>query len=263
MEELFRNPKTISGVTELFRKSKLQNKDITLKQVKEFLRNKYTAQIHKPLPSRNIKYYPITASAENDLIQIDLMDVSNISTKNNNYKYLMVCVDVYSRKGYIIPLKNKNTKSITEAFIKFLTQCIPKKITCDNGSEFISKDFTNICKRNNIQIDYVNINNHLIPHVVNRLGIVDRWIQTFRSKMEKYMTEHDTNNYIKVLDDLVENMNSSFNSGIKSTPNNPDKMAVDQITTQKVIDAFIANRKKSLKINDNVRCALNKNMFEK
>ena len=63
---------------------------------------------------------------------------------------------------------------------------------CDNGSEFISKKFIDVCEQNNIYIEYVNVNNHLISHVGNRLGIVDRWIQTFRSKMEKYMTEHDT-----------------------------------------------------------------------
>ena len=33
-------------------------------------------------------FIPITANKENDLIQIDLMDVSNISTKNKNYKYI-------------------------------------------------------------------------------------------------------------------------------------------------------------------------------
>ena len=55
------------------------------------------------------------------------------------------------------------------------------------------------------------------------------------------MTEHDTNIYINVLKDLVENMNSFFNSGITCTPNdankNKNKMNIDQITTQKMIDA--------------------------
>ena len=55
------------------------------------------------------------------------MDVSNISTKNKNYKYIFVCVDVYSRKGYAIPIKNKNTLNIIEAFKKFLLLCKPKK----------------------------------------------------------------------------------------------------------------------------------------
>ena len=52
-------------------------------------------------------FFPTTANKENDLLQIDLIDVSNISTKNKNYKYIVVCVDVYSRKGYAIPMKNK------------------------------------------------------------------------------------------------------------------------------------------------------------
>ena len=81
------------------------------------------------------------------------------------------------------------------------------------------------------------------------------------------MTEHDTNIYINVLKDLVENMNSSFNSGIMCTPNdankNEKKMNIEQITTQKMIDAVQENKNKILKVNDNVRCLLNKNMFDK
>ena len=103
MEEIFKNP-TISGLTELYKRAKQQDKNITLKDVKEFLKNKYASQIHKPLQNRHMHFFPITANKENDLIQIDLMDVSNISTKNKNYKYIFVCVDVYSRKGYAIPM---------------------------------------------------------------------------------------------------------------------------------------------------------------
>ena len=102
-------------------------------------------------------FFPITANEENGLIQIDLMDVSNISTKNKNYKYIFVCVDVYSRKGYVMTMKNKNRLNVTEAFKKILMLCKPKKIMCDNGSEFISKNFVDICKHNNIDIDYGNV----------------------------------------------------------------------------------------------------------
>ena len=52
MEEIFKNPKTISGLTELYKRAK-QDKNITLKDVKEFSTNKYTSQIHKPLPNRH------------------------------------------------------------------------------------------------------------------------------------------------------------------------------------------------------------------
>ena len=54
MEELYKNPKTISGLTEFYIKK--QDKNITLKDVKEFLKNKYTSQIHKPLPNRHMHF---------------------------------------------------------------------------------------------------------------------------------------------------------------------------------------------------------------
>ena len=38
MEEIFKNPKTISGLTELYKRAKQQDKKITLKDVKEFLK---------------------------------------------------------------------------------------------------------------------------------------------------------------------------------------------------------------------------------
>ena len=54
MEELYKNPKIISGLAELNKKAKQQDKNITLKDAKEFLKNIYTSQIHKPLPSRHM-----------------------------------------------------------------------------------------------------------------------------------------------------------------------------------------------------------------
>ena len=66
------------------------------------------------------------------------------------------------------------------------------------------------------------------------------------------MTEHNTNIYINVLKDLVENMNSSFNSGIMCTPNdankNENKMNIEQITTQKMIDAVQEKKNKIIKL---------------
>ena len=38
----------ISGLTEFYKKAKQQDKNITLKDIKEFLKNEYASQIHKP-----------------------------------------------------------------------------------------------------------------------------------------------------------------------------------------------------------------------
>ena len=140
---LWNDPLTgLTGIQNIYKEAKKIDKNITLKRVKDILDKQHSAQLHKKVVKpRN--YYPITALYENEITQIDLMDMKDISTKNKNYNWLFVCVDVYTRKGYIFPMKNKSTKNIIESFNKLFLKVKPKKIMCDYGSRFISK---NICE---------------------------------------------------------------------------------------------------------------------
>ena len=90
-EEAHKTPKTISGLTEFYKIAKLQDKTITSKYVKEFLINKYATHIHSPLLKYTYAFSPIIANNENDLLQNDLMDVLNISTKIEIY----ICLPMY------------------------------------------------------------------------------------------------------------------------------------------------------------------------
>ena len=199
------------------------------------MNKKYSSQLHKQTP--HVKcYFPITGH-KND-IQIDLMDMSNVSTMNKNIKFALVAVDIFTRKGYVIPLKNKIMKSITESFTKLLRQIKPNKITCDNGSEFTSGECVKLCNAEKIEIDYVDISNHYISHVGNRLGIVDRYIQSLRSKIQRYCDEYNTNKYIDILGKLVDNLNNSYNSGIKCVPNEVNSMQIEQLMTEKLLNAI-------------------------
>ena len=47
---------------------------------------------------------------------------------------------------------------------------------------------------------------------------MDRFIRTLRGMINKYMAMHSTTKYINVIDDLVENYNTSYQSGIKMIP---------------------------------------------
>ena len=71
--------------------------------------------------------------------------------------------------------------------------------------------FKKLCEANNVQINYVDVGDH------HKLGIVDRFIRTLRGMINKYMAMHNTTKYINVIDDLVENYNTSYHSGIKMT----------------------------------------------
>ena len=227
------------------------------------MEKQYVHQIQKPIKKLNY-YTPIYSNDINDVWQIDLMDIKNVASKNKNYKWLFVTVDVFSRFGYVVPMKDKTTANVIIAFKKVLQSAKPNKIMADNGTEFTSKAFTTICKDNNISIDYVDMNNHLIPHTGNRLGVVDRYIQTVRQRIQNYCDEHDTNKFIDIIQEIVYNINSSLNSGINAIPNqisNLDKINIEQRMNNKFVDAN--THRKFFDINDNVRCVINKNLFEK
>ena len=109
----------------------------------------YAKEIHKTA-QKNFKRRSVYAYYINDLWSADLVDVSNISEDNDNVKFLLNIIDVYSRYSWSIPLKNKSSKSVLEAF-----KCIkttPKNLWTHEGKEFFNKDFLKYCKDNNINL---------------------------------------------------------------------------------------------------------------
>ena len=68
------------------------------------------------------------------------MDIKNVASKKKNYNWLFVTVDVFSRFGYVVPMKDKTTANVIMAFKKVLQSAKPNKIMADNGTEFTSKE---------------------------------------------------------------------------------------------------------------------------
>ena len=85
-------------------------------------------------------------------MQIDLADFSDIAGSNNGVKYILSCIDVFTRKGYMIPLRNKNTPTIINALKELFKSAKPEIIMSDNGSEFISREYKTLMNNNNIKL---------------------------------------------------------------------------------------------------------------
>ena len=85
----------------------------------------------------------------------------------------------------------------------------PLKIICDNGSEFISKEFKQLMKQFNVQISYAEVNHH------KKLSLIDRLSRTPREKIIKYMLMHNTSRYTDILPDIIHSYNNSYHTSIK------------------------------------------------
>ena len=46
----------------------------------------------------------------------DLKDISSIAKENNNNTFILVVIDILSKKGYMVPIKDKTSKSMIRAF---------------------------------------------------------------------------------------------------------------------------------------------------
>ena len=59
----------------------------------------------------------------------------------------------FSKYAWIIPIKDKKSTSIVNAFKKIISEgCKPNKIWVDQGSEFYNKSFKDFLKINNIEM---------------------------------------------------------------------------------------------------------------
>ena len=69
------------------------------------------------------------------------------SKQNKHYKYLLAVIDVFSKYGWLIPLKNKTGVTVSEAFKTLFEERKPMYIWSDKGSEFYNRQVKGIVKR--------------------------------------------------------------------------------------------------------------------
>ena len=66
-----------------------------------------------------------------------------ISKFNKRFRFLLCVIDIFSKYAWVIPLKDKKSISIVNAFKNFLDDSNrkPNKIWVDKGSEFYNSSF--------------------------------------------------------------------------------------------------------------------------
>ena len=76
------------------------------------------------------------------------MDVSRLKEYNDGYKFLLVCIDTFSKYVWICPLKNKTGKATVEAFTDIVStdERTPKNLCYNQGTEFTNRQFQQLLK---------------------------------------------------------------------------------------------------------------------
>ena len=71
-------------------------------------------------------------------MQADLIDVSNLSNKNNGIKLLLTIICSFTKKAWIYPIKNKKSDVVLKAFktFKWDEVKVPRSVLMDAWGEF-------------------------------------------------------------------------------------------------------------------------------
>ena len=78
--------------------------------------NQLANELHKPVRRRFGKR-TVFAKHVDDIWTVDLVHMSSFSRSNKSYKYLLTVINVFSKYGWIVPLKTKTGKEVAQVVL--------------------------------------------------------------------------------------------------------------------------------------------------
>lgn len=199
-------PGSFGGVDALYRAVKGRAKK---KDIEEWLRGEKTYTLHKPV-RRHFRRNRVIVGGIDEQWQADLVDLTSLKEHNNGNRYLLTCIDIFSKYAWAVPLNQKTSGSIVKAFKKIFKERKPLNLQTDQGSEFKNQKFQKFLKLQGVY--FFTTKNE------TKASVVERFNRTLKTKMWKYFTSRNTNKYIDVLQKLIRSYNTSYHRSIKMEP---------------------------------------------
>ena len=196
----------------------------------------------------------------------DLLVIKKYEKKNKHMKYILVLVDLFSKKAWARGLVNKTGLATAKALEDvFNTGDKPGKLWVDEGKEFYNSNVKKLLTDNNIEI--------YSTHNTPKSCIAERFIRTIRRKVEEFFILSHSTQWVYILPKLISDYNHTKHSSIGATPEDARKKenfkkvyhtlyAVapqDDVMT----DAAVKRRLPMFHVGDKVRISVYKRVFEK
>lgn len=211
----------------LYKLARKENIKITLKQATEFIKNHRVAQIHKKPAKQERKMLQVAPTKHIDY-QMDLLDMSSYFKSNNGNKWVLICVDVFTKKAEAVGVKSKTASDVLEGIKEIMKKMDrPRIISTDDGGEFkgvVNDYFTehNIWHRPaNATTDH------------NRMGIVNAFSKWMKNVLYKNFTHTGTDKWINKLPEYIKVYNNRVHTNLgNQTPNEAEKYPSDTFNIQ-------------------------------
>ena len=238
------------GLGSAYKYYKSQDK-YTYKQIKEMLDKKEAFQLNKQ--GTKIAFFPIVGKGMYSY-QADLM----FPVEYNGYTCILCIINVITRVAYCYAMKNKTKEEVYDKFVKFFEDLDGYPIhyiQTDNGKEFTNKKLRELLKKENIEYDTVDPEDHAGQ------GKIERFNGSLRRLITIYESAYKTRNWVNALDDLVYNYNHRYHSAIGCAPVECDEISQFDKELKKYDEA--QKQFSMFSVGDRVRVLIPKQEFDK
>lgn len=212
-------------------------------------------ELHKTA-RKNFKRRRILLKSLNDLYQADLVEMIPYHRENNNYKYILIVINCFSKYVWAYPLKSKSAKEVCDNMEKIFQQKhIPKNLQTDQGKEFFNKDFKRLMKIYKI--------NHYNTFSETKAAIVERVNRTLKMWMWKEFNFRGKYRWIDFLQELINKYNNTKHRTIGMKPIDVNYSNEKILLETKYNRIKITNLKTKFKLDDYVRMSKIRGIFDK
>jgi len=189
--------------------------------------------------------------------QIDLVEMHKFAKFNKGFNYILTCIDIFSKRGYAVPVKNKTAKDVTSAFNEIITNSgkKPKNVHSDMGREFYNSSFKELMKKYDI--------NHYSTYSTMKAMICERFNRSLKNIMYRQFTLQGSYKWLSLLPRVVDIYNSNHHRTIGMKP-----MDVRKKHEERLLKTVYQNQdppalRFKFKVNDKVRISKSRTVFSR
>lgn len=195
-----------------------------------------------------------------DTFQADLIEMIPFAEQNKEYRYILMVIDVFSKRAWARGLKNKTGQEVTRAMASIFDENpnnIPRNLHTDDGKEFFNQNFQRLLKKHKI--------NHYSTYTKMKASIVERLNRTILNKLFRHFNLIGSHEWVSHLQRIIHNYNSTVHRTIKMRPIDVNEKNQQNLlhTVYKHNNCFNFGGKNKFNVNDYVRISKYKTLFEK
>lgn len=195
---------------------------IPLERIQRLLQHIDSYTLHKEYkkPRYHNPYYVYLSRHH---FQADLIDIAALRTANDDVTFLLVILDVFSRKMWVKPVLRKSALHMENAFKEWLNEinapgCLSENayILVDSGLEFSNRRVKELLSKVGLRLEQAKN--------IHKASIVERANKSLQVLIYKYLTDKGETRYLDVLKDLVSSYNNRPHRSLANmTPNEADQ----------------------------------------